>query len=119
MLLITGNPASIFALPTLAPTIPSPTLSPATPTAVPTPFLTPTPTPDPTATFTPNPTETPTETPTPTFTPTPFSLAEPVLIGVTPTLSDTTAIPTPVLVAEMAPGAINIVVLGSDRWYRP
>ena len=117
VLLITGNPASIFALPTLAPTIPSPTLSPATPTAVPTPppTLTPTPTFDPTATFTPSPTETPTETPTPTFTPTIFTLAEPVLIGVTPTLSDTTAIPTPVLVAEMAPGAINIAVLGSDR----
>ncbi|MBL7063822.1 MAG: LCP family protein [Anaerolineae bacterium] len=111
MLLITGNPASIFALPTLVPTISSPTLHPATPTATPPPPLTPTPTPDPTATFTPS----PTETPTPTFTPTPFSLAEPVLIGVTPTLSDTTAIPTPVSVAEMAPGAINIVVLGSDR----
>jgi len=38
-----------------------------------------------------------------------------VLIGVTPTLSDTTAVPTPVPVVEMAPGTINIVVLGSDR----
>jgi len=34
---------------------------------------------------------------------------------VTPTLSDTTPIPTAVPVAEMVPGAINIVVLGSDR----
>ena len=33
----------------------------------------------------------------------------------TPTLSDTTAVPTPVQVAEMAPNTINIVVLGSDR----
>jgi LCP family protein required for cell wall assembly len=48
-------------------------------------------------------------------TPTPFSLAAPVLVAVTPTVSDTLPIPTPVPVAEMAPGTINIVVLGSDR----
>lgn len=126
-LLITGDPVSIFALPTLAPTVPFLTPSPVTPTLVPTPdlpTLTPVPTPDPTVTlraepqggaFTPSPTATSTETPTPTLTPTPFSLSEPVLIGVTPTLSDTTAIPTAVPVAEMAPGTINIVVLGSDR----
>ena len=127
VLLLTGDPASIFVLPTLAPTIPFPTPSPVTPTLAPTPnppTLTPVPTPDPTATlraepqgeaFTPSPTATSTETSTPTLTPTTFSLSEPVLIGVTPTLSDTTAIPTPVPVAEMAPGTINVVVLGSDR----
>jgi LCP family protein required for cell wall assembly len=38
-----------------------------------------------------------------------------VLIDVTPTVSDTTAVPTAVPVAEVAPGAINIVVLGSDH----
>jgi len=37
------------------------------------------------------------------------------MIDGTPTLSGTTPVPTPVLVAEMAPGVINIVVLGSDR----
>jgi len=117
-LLVTGNPALTFMLPTLAPTIPPPTLvsivSASTPTPEPPTFM-PVPTPDPTATFTPGPTATPTETPTPTFTPTPFSLGEPVLIGVTPTLSDTTPIPTSVPVAQVAPGAINIVVVGSDR----
>ncbi|MEE9616958.1 MAG: LCP family protein [Anaerolineae bacterium] len=129
VLLLTDDPASVFVLPTLAPTIPFATPSPVTPTLAPTPnppTLTPVPTPDPTATLqaepqgeavTPSPTSTSTETstPTPTLTPTAFSLSEPVLIGVTPTLSDTTAIPTPVPVAEMAPGTINIVVLGSDR----
>ena len=127
VLLLTGDPASIFVLPTLVPTIPFATPSPVTPTLAPTPnppTLTPVPTPAPTTTlraepqgeaFTPSPTATSTETPTPTLTPTTFSLSEPVLIGVTPTLSDTTAIPTPVPVAEMAPGTINIVVLGSDR----
>ncbi len=127
VLLLTDDPASVFVLPTLAPTIPFATPSPVTPTLAPTPnppTLTPVPTPDPTATLqaepqgeavTPSPTSTETSTPTPTLTPTAFSLSEPVLIGVTPTLSDTTAIPTPVPVAEMAPGTINIVVLGSDR----
>jgi LCP family protein required for cell wall assembly len=61
----------------------------------------------------------PTPTPTPDLSPisisTAFSLAAPVLAAVTPTLSDTLSIPTPVPVAEMAPGTINIVVLGSDR----
>ncbi len=117
-LLLTDNPVSIFVLPTLAPTIPLPTPPPTTLPSAPTPeppTRTPVPTPDPTATFTPNPTTTPTETPTPTLTPTPFHLAEPTLIGVTPTLSDTTAVPTPVPLAEVAPGTINIVVLGSDR----
>jgi LCP family protein required for cell wall assembly len=46
---------------------------------------------------------------------TPFSLDKPVLSGVTPTLSDTTAVPTAVPQAVVAPDAINIVVLGSDR----
>jgi LCP family protein required for cell wall assembly len=73
------------------------------------------PTPDPTPTFTPSLTATPTQTPTPTFTPTPFSLKAPALISVTSTLTDTTAVPTPVPVAEVASGAINVVVLGSDR----
>jgi len=48
-------------------------------------------------------------------TPPPFSLPAPVLIGVTPAVSDTIPIPTPVPVAEMVPGTINIVVFGSDR----
>jgi len=118
VLLIIGDPVSIVVLPTLAPTASLPILPPATLTPVPTPgppTFTPVPTPDPTTTFTPSSTATPTETPTPTSTPTPFSLVPPVLIGVTPTLSDTTAVPTSVPVAGMAPGTINIVVLGSDR----
>jgi LCP family protein required for cell wall assembly len=48
-------------------------------------------------------------------TPTPFSLDFPALIGVTPTVSDTTPIPTPVTVAQVPPGTVNIIVLGSDR----
>ena len=63
----------------------------------------------------PDPTTTPTPHPTPVTAPTPFSLAAPVLVAVTPTVSDTLPIPTPVPVVEMAPGTINIVVLGSDR----
>ncbi len=125
MLLIIGDPASIFALPTLVPTVPLSTPSPIPPTPVPTPeppTLTPVQAPDPTVTFTPSPTATlPPKVggdrgeATPTLTPTPFSLSAPVLIGVTPTLSDTTAVPTSVPIAEMAPGVVNIVVLGSDR----
>ena len=126
--LITGDPVSMFMLPTSVPTLPVPTLLPVTLTSAPSPPLLaitpvpglsegeaegPVPRPQPTTTFTPSPTATPTETPA--LTPTPFSLAAPELIGVTPTLSDTTPIPTPVPTAEMAPGAINIVVLGSDR----
>jgi len=142
--LVSSGPLSAFVLPTLVPTVPLPTLPPATSTPVPTPApptVTPSPTPDPTATFTPVPTATPTETAIPTATPTripvptatptsiptstptraptptPYSLsfATPALIGVTPTLSGTTPIPTPVPVAEVSPGTINIVVLGSDR----
>jgi LCP family protein required for cell wall assembly len=130
VVLVNGTPASIFTLPTLVPTIALPTPSSATFTPVPpsppptvTPALSeaegPVPTPDPTTT--PTPTATPTDTPTPTFTPTPkptatpFSLFPPTLIGVTPTVSGTTPIPTPVPEVEMAPGTINIVVLGSDQ----
>jgi LCP family protein required for cell wall assembly len=123
-LLINGDPASFFVLPTLVPTI-----SPASPLSVaPTrarrpepPTLTPVPPADPTGTPVPSLTATatapPTATPIPTAGPTStrFSLAEPVLVGVTPTLSDTTPIPTPVPVTEMDPSTINIVVLGSDR----
>jgi len=128
LLLATGDPVIPLVLPTLVPTIPPPTFSPLSPTAVPEPAsstFTRVPTPDPAATLTPRstatpagtatPTATPTETPTPTLTPTPFSLAAPALLGVTPTLSDTTPIPTAVPMAEMAPGTVNIVVLGSDR----
>ena len=76
-------------------------------------------TPEPTATA--EPTETPTATPTstatpkPTLVPTPFELQPPVLVGVTPTISDTTAVPTAVPRAQVARGSINIVLLGSDR----
>jgi len=122
-LLFTGNPASVFVLSTLAPTILPPTPPPVTLTSVPTPpppTLTPVLSPQPEGGAegplpTPGPTATPTDTPTPSLTPTPFSLDAPVLINVTPTLSDTTVVPTPVPLAEMAPGTINIVVLGSDR----
>jgi len=44
-----------------------------------------------------------------------FSLDPPVLIQVTPTVSDTTPVPTAVPVASVPRGAINIVLLGSDR----
>lgn len=111
--------ASMFVLPTLVPTIWIPTLaiapSPLPPTTTATP--TPVPTVAPTSTHTPTPSTTPTATPTPTpsLVPTPFSLQTPVLIAVTPALSDTTAVPTPVQPITVAGGAINIVVLGSDR----
>jgi LCP family protein required for cell wall assembly len=132
-LLITSGATPVLGLPTLAPTIAFPTPS-ATPTPVPTlepPTPTPVPSPEPTATFTPapvavatetaEPTATPTETPTPsqtptfTLTPTPFSLGTPGLVDVTPTLSDTTAIPSAVPTVELVPGTVNIVVLGSDQ----
>ena len=139
VLLVISDSGSIFMFPTLVPTLSLPTRPPATPTPVPTPA----PTADPTATLTPSltpsptlsplptptatliifptalPTATPTPIPTATSTPKPtpvrFSPVTPVWIGVTPTLSDTTAVPTPVSVVEVAPGTINIIVLGSDR----
>jgi len=134
--LAASSPAFVLVVPTLAPTISLPTPPPATPTLDP-PTSTPVPTPDPTATFTPVPTATstaspvptetptfawpptltPTSTPTPTPTPTltPFPVASPAPIHVTPPYSNATAIPTPVPVAAMAPGTINVVVLGSDQ----
>jgi polyisoprenyl-teichoic acid--peptidoglycan teichoic acid transferase len=118
-LLIAGDYPAGFVLPTLAPTLslpalPSPTL---TFTPLPSPTVTPAPPPSPTATFTPGPTATPTHTPTPAPTPTSFSLDVPQLIEVTAaaTLSDTTAIPSPVPTAVIPPNTINVVVLGSDR----
>lgn len=113
-LLVNGGVSSLSPPPTLVATLPTLTPLPATRTQVP-PTVTPVPMPDPSPTFTPGPTATSTETPTPTLTPTPFSLSSPALIGVTPTMSDTTAVPTSVPVANVPPGAINIVVLGSDR----
>ncbi len=130
LMLITGYIASDVVISTLKPD--ELTLTRSAPTA--TPKLskvalsnTPTPTPDPTATSTSRPsptpsntpttrpTHTPTATPTPSLTPTPFHMDPPALIGVTPTLSDTTAVPSPVPTIAIAPGAINVVVLGSDR----
>ena len=126
-------PAGSPVVPTLVPTPKPPTFNPAptpsptatvdpSPTAVPTsiPTATPTTVPSPTSTPTPTPTSTPTpfSLPAPTLAsvvPTPFLLPEPALVNVTPTLTDTTPIPTPESVAEVAPGTINIVVLGSDR----
>jgi LCP family protein required for cell wall assembly len=143
-LVVNGDPMSVFMLPTLVPTIALPTVPPsATPTPEPTsppPTATPEPptptpepptptlTPDPTATRTPRPTATPTkipiptiaptaiptETPAPVSTPTPFVVPSPP-IGATATLTGALPIPTPVPVAEVSPGTINIVVLGSDR----
>ncbi|MBS3785059.1 MAG: LCP family protein, partial [Anaerolineae bacterium] len=69
--------------------------------------------PSPTSTSTPY--ATPTSTPFPTRDSTPIALDRPVLIKITPTLSDTTPIPTPVPVAQVPPNTINIVLLGSDR----
>lgn len=103
--------------PTVRPTVPSPTPSPSPTRALPTSTFTP----EPTSTFTPSPTATPSPTPTATETPTPrpttasFSLNAPALIAVTPTLSDTTAVPTAVPAVSIPADAINIVVLGSDR----
>ena len=124
--LIGCSSPSPLVLPTLAPTVAAPTPVPATPTPLPTvapPTLAPVPSPDPTASRAPVPTSTatetpneaPTATPTPTPTATPFSLNEPALVGVTPMLSDTTAVPTAVPRAAVASDSINIVVLGSDR----
>jgi LCP family protein required for cell wall assembly len=132
--LVNGGAGLVYVLPTLVPTVAVPKRSPGTATVVP-PTASPSPTsvptsrptatriPSPTATSTATPAPTPTATstatpaptPTSTLTPTPFSLAPPTLVGVTPTLSDTTPIPTAVPVAEMVPGTINIVVLGSDH----
>jgi LCP family protein required for cell wall assembly len=83
----------------------------STPTRRPRPTSTVTPSPTPTSTRT----RTPTATPSPTVTPTPFILNPPVLIGVTPTVSDTTPVPTAVPVVQVLPKAITIVLLGSDR----
>ncbi len=113
-LLIAGDFPFSLILPTPVPTISLPTPPPPTLTSLPSPStVTPAPPSSPTATFTPDPTIT--ATPTHTATATPFSLGSPELIDVTPTLSDTTAIPSPVPTAEMAPRTVNVVVLGSDR----
>lgn len=77
--------------------------------------VTPDPTPTATAASPPTPTPTPSVTPTPTLTPTPFSLGPPVVIGVTPTLSDTTPVPTVVPPVSVPSDAITVVLLGSDR----
>ena len=123
-LMVNGDVVSLFVLPTLAPTISLPTPLPPTPTFTPspppptaTPTLEPTSTPTVTSSPTPTPTATPTDTPTfaPTFTPIPPPLGQPVLIDVTPPISDVTPIPSPVPRVEMPTGAINIVVLGSDK----
>jgi LCP family protein required for cell wall assembly len=118
VLFVNVNVASMFLLPTLMPTvwIPTPTPLPSPPpTLTPMPTLVPTATPTPTDTPMPSATPTSTPTPTPAFTPTPFSLETPVLIAVTPSLSDTTAVPTPVQPIATVAGTVNIVVLGSDR----
>jgi len=118
-LLLLDGPSPLSPLPTLVPTVTShtspvlPTPSPSAPASSPTPA--PAPTGNPTVPPAPSPTSTPGATPTFTPTPTPFSLADPVLVEVTPTLSDTTPIPTAVPVADMVPGTINVVVLGSDH----
>ena len=119
-LLLLDGPSPLSPLPTLVPTIASQMSPPVLPTdlpsaPVPSPTHAPVPTGSPTVPPAPSPTSTPGATPTFTPTPTPFSLADPVLVEVTPTLSDTTPIPTAVPVAEMVPGTINIVVLGSDH----
>ena len=57
----------------------------------------------------------PTATPLPTMTPTRFRLQRPVLIDVTPTVSDTTPVPTAVPAVDVPSDAINVVLLGSDR----
>ncbi|MBN1976662.1 MAG: LCP family protein [Anaerolineae bacterium] len=131
IMLANGNPASIFMPPTLAPTIPLPSASPARVAAPPTwtvtpvppspipPTLTftpiPTPSPNPTETFTPSPTSTPMDTLTPPPTRTPIALKTALPISTTATLTGSTPIPTPVPTVEMSPDTINIVVLGSDR----
>lgn len=106
----------LLALPTLAP-LASPPANSAPTHSPPRASLqaSPPPTLDPTETPTLGSTTTPTPTPTPTLTPTPFSLGAPRLIDVTPTLTDTTAVPTAVPTASLEPGVINIVILGSDR----
>jgi LCP family protein required for cell wall assembly len=99
----------------------SPGVRPEPSAAAPTTCVPPSSTPEPTAvpsatvTRTPKPTSTSTDTPTPTPTPTAFQLYPSGLINVTATHTDTTAVPTPVSAVEVAPGSINIIVLGSDR----
>jgi LCP family protein required for cell wall assembly len=108
-----AGPAVFTVLPDLGPTASVEEARLASATAAPT--LTPStarpedvvtrPTPDPT------PGAAPPSVPTPTT----FALEAPRLNGVTPTGPDTTPIPTPVPAVRVPPGAINIVVLGSDR----
>lgn len=118
-----GTPSAVVSSAVVLPTAlgPSPVTLPLAPTFTVTAIPTSTPTATPCPTLTPSPTRTSTPTHTPTATPTPrptatlFALKEPVLIAVTPTLSDTTAVPTPVPLVPVPREAINIVVLGSDR----
>ncbi|MEA3340280.1 MAG: LCP family protein [Chloroflexota bacterium] len=120
MLSFNGGITPIFVMPTLVSTISPP---PATFTPVPSPTPKPTATPTTTSTDTPTPTDVPTATPTstptitPTLTPLPTSapLPTPVFLFATSPISNGTAVPTPVPMVEMAPGAINVAVLGSDQ----
>jgi len=96
--------------------VPSPTLSSRhVGEERPQPTATTSPTAEPTFTPTAEPTTAPSATPLPTLTPTRFRLHQPTLIDVTPTLSDTTPVPTAVPTVDVPSEAINIVLLGSDR----
>ncbi len=127
MLTFNGSITPVFVIPTLVSTISFTTPPPATLTSVPsptpkptaTPTTTPTDTPTPTGvpSATPIPTITPTSTPVPTLVPLPTSapFPTPAFILATPVISNGTAIPTSVPLVGMAPGIINIAVLGSDQ----
>jgi len=123
LLISACDPQPTFVLPTLASTVDLPAVAvptswaavPPTATHPPTPTVTPSPTSLPTATPRPTVTPSPTATHTPSPSPTSIAMERPVLIGVTPRLSDTTPVPTAVPPMEVPEGAINILVLGSDQ----
>ena len=116
IVLIYSNPASQMVVPTLVPTLSLPpqeteAVADGNPESSPKPSLTP----EPTMTSTPEATPTPSNTPTPSLTPTSFALSEPELITATPAFTNELPIPTAVPAVEVAPNAINLIVLGSDR----
>lgn len=117
---LNGSPtpsAASFVLPSPSATIVTPTpilTETASPSPMPTPVVVPSsPTPLPTATFTPLPTATPVPLPHP-VTPQPVWIAWPTP-DPTRVVSGSLPIPTPVPPIPVAPDAVNIVVLGSDR----
>ncbi len=103
-----GSPPSTATDLPVPSTMPSPTSG---LTHVPSPTCTPSLTPSPTPALSPSPTPSPTPSPDVLVVPAPFPIPGPHAFVPSTTL----LIPTPVLPVPVAPDAVNIVVLGSDR----